>query len=152
MSNHTCSDRPLPTCKTSIVVTATIFTLYKANIQRWRPAAATTKEVPRPSAAPLLLWFPLYWLWIGWISQQSPQYLSCMSVWLDIMFLAIRASFFLAVPAMHAIIIFCHFPGLLLNQIDSPMSYGPKNFITDRIRSMDSRQTWRVNAAQWSSR
>ena len=26
MSNHTCSDRPLPTCKTSIVVVATIFT------------------------------------------------------------------------------------------------------------------------------
>ena len=62
MSNHTCSDRPLPTCKTSIVVTATIFTLFKANIQRWRPAAAATKEVTRPSAAPPLLWFPLFWL------------------------------------------------------------------------------------------
>ena len=44
MSNHTCSDRPLPTCKTSIVVTATMIILFKANIQRWRPAAATTKE------------------------------------------------------------------------------------------------------------
>ena len=33
MSNHTCSDRPLPICKTSIVVIATIFTLFKANIQ-----------------------------------------------------------------------------------------------------------------------
>ena len=33
MSNHTCSDRPLPlpTCRTSIVVTATIFTLFTAN-------------------------------------------------------------------------------------------------------------------------
>ena len=25
-------------------MTATIFTLFKANIQRWRPSAATTKE------------------------------------------------------------------------------------------------------------
>ena len=99
MSNHTCSDRPFPTCKTSIVVTATIFTLFKANIQRWRPAAATTKEGQGPSAAPPLLWFPLYWLWIGWISQQSPQYLSCMSVWLDIMLVAIRDSWFLTVRA-----------------------------------------------------
>ena len=54
ISNHTCSDRPLPTYKTSIVVTATIFTVFKADIQRWRPAAATKKEVARPSAAPLL--------------------------------------------------------------------------------------------------
>ena len=38
MSNHTCSDRPLPTCKTSI---ATIFTLFKANTKE------TTKEVAR---------------------------------------------------------------------------------------------------------
>ena len=30
-SNRTCSDRPLPTCKTSIVLTATIFTFAKAN-------------------------------------------------------------------------------------------------------------------------
>ena len=30
------------------MVTATTFTLFKANIQRWRPLAATTKEVPRP--------------------------------------------------------------------------------------------------------
>ena len=37
MSHHTCSHRPSPTCKTSIVVTATIFTLFKANIRRWRP-------------------------------------------------------------------------------------------------------------------
>ena len=29
-----------------------------------RPAAATTKEMTRPSAAPPLLWFPLYWLWM----------------------------------------------------------------------------------------
>ena len=28
--------------------TATTFTLFKANIERWRPLAATTKEVPRP--------------------------------------------------------------------------------------------------------
>ena len=56
MSNQTCSARPLPTCKTSIVVSATIF---KANIQRWRPAAATTKEVTRPSAALPLSWLPL---------------------------------------------------------------------------------------------
>ena len=33
MSNQTCSDRPLPTCKTSIVVTDTIFTLFKSNPQ-----------------------------------------------------------------------------------------------------------------------
>ena len=45
MSNHTCSDRPLPTCKTSIVVTATIFTLFKASTKE------TTKEVARPKAA-----------------------------------------------------------------------------------------------------
>ena len=51
MSNHTCSDRPLPTCKTSIVVTATIFTLFKANTKE------TTKEVARPKAAPPLLWW-----------------------------------------------------------------------------------------------
>ena len=31
-----------PTCKTSIVVTATTFTLFKANIQRWSPLAAST--------------------------------------------------------------------------------------------------------------
>ena len=30
------------------MVTATTFTLFKANIQRWRPLAATTEEVPRP--------------------------------------------------------------------------------------------------------
>ena len=30
MPNHTCSDRPLPTCKTSSVVIATIFTQFKA--------------------------------------------------------------------------------------------------------------------------
>ena len=41
MSNHTCSDRLLPTCKTTIVVIATIFTLLKVN------AKQTTKEVPR---------------------------------------------------------------------------------------------------------
>ena len=62
MSNHICSDRPLPTCKTSIVVTATIFIIFKANIQRWRP-----------SAAPPLLWFPLYCLNIrDWTSCSSP--------------------------------------------------------------------------------
>ena len=42
------------------MVTATIFTLFQANIQRWRPLAATSKEVARPSPAPALLW--LYWL------------------------------------------------------------------------------------------
>ena len=36
------------------MVTATIFTLFKPNIQRWRPAAATTKEVALPKAAPAL--------------------------------------------------------------------------------------------------
>ena len=51
MSDHTCSDPPLPTCKTSIVVTATIFTLFKANTKE------TTKEVARPKAAPPLLWW-----------------------------------------------------------------------------------------------
>ena len=39
MSDHTCSDRPLPTCKASIVVIATIFTLFDANTKE------TTKEV-----------------------------------------------------------------------------------------------------------
>ena len=39
MSNHTCSYRPLPTCKRSIVVAATLFTSFKANTQE------TTKEV-----------------------------------------------------------------------------------------------------------
>ena len=29
MSNHSCSARPLPTCKASIVVTATMFTIFK---------------------------------------------------------------------------------------------------------------------------
>ena len=36
------SDRPLPTYKTSIVVTVTIFTSFKANTKE------TTKEVARP--------------------------------------------------------------------------------------------------------
>ena len=45
MSNHTCSDRPLRTCKACIVVTATIFTLFKANTKE------ATKEVARPSLA-----------------------------------------------------------------------------------------------------
>ena len=39
ISSHTCSDRPLPTCKTSIVVTARIFTVFKADTKE------TTKEV-----------------------------------------------------------------------------------------------------------
>ena len=39
VSNHIHSDRPLPTCKTSIVVTGTIFTLFKANTKE------ITKEV-----------------------------------------------------------------------------------------------------------
>ena len=61
-SDHTCSDRPLPTCKTSFVVTATIFAPFKANTKE------TTKEVARPKAAsPLLWWRPqaatfVYWL------------------------------------------------------------------------------------------
>ena len=64
MSNDASSDRPLPTCKTSILVIATIFSFFKANIQRWRPSVATTKEVVRPSAAQPVLWFPLYCFWI----------------------------------------------------------------------------------------
>ena len=59
LSNHSCSDRPLPTCETSIVVTATTFNVFKANIQRWRPLAAAAKQEARPSAAPHLLWFPI---------------------------------------------------------------------------------------------
>ena len=55
MSNHTCSDRPLPTCKASNVVIAAIFAFFKTSLQRWRPLAAITKEVARPMAAPLLL-------------------------------------------------------------------------------------------------
>ena len=45
MSIHTWSGRPLPTWKTSIVVTATIFILFKANTKEtsplfwWRPQA-----------------------------------------------------------------------------------------------------------------
>ena len=38
-SNHTCSDRPLPTCRTSIVVTATMFTSFnvdtKETTKKW---------------------------------------------------------------------------------------------------------------------
>ena len=41
----------LPTYKTSIVLTATIFTLFKATTKE------TTKEVARPKAAPPLLWW-----------------------------------------------------------------------------------------------
>ena len=41
----------LPTYKTSIVLTATIFTLFKATTKE------TTKEVARPEAAPPLLWW-----------------------------------------------------------------------------------------------
>ena len=50
MSNHTCSNRILPTCKASILVTATIFTLFKANTKE------TTKEVARPKAATFVYW------------------------------------------------------------------------------------------------
>ena len=39
ISNHICSDRPLPTCKTSIVVTAKIFAVFNADEKE------TTKEV-----------------------------------------------------------------------------------------------------------
>ena len=62
MSTHTCSDRPFPTCKTSIMVTATIFTVFKADTKE------TTRELARPKAAtPLLWWRPkaatfVYWL------------------------------------------------------------------------------------------
>ena len=51
MSNHTCSDRPVLTCKTSTVVTATIFTSFKTNTKE------TRKEVARPKAASPLLWW-----------------------------------------------------------------------------------------------
>ena len=37
--------------------TATIFTLFKANILRCRPLAATTKKVARPKAATFVLAF-----------------------------------------------------------------------------------------------
>ena len=62
LSNHTCADGPLSTCKASIAVTATIFTVFKAN------AKETTKEVARPKAAPPLVWWRpkaatfVYWL------------------------------------------------------------------------------------------
>ena len=61
MSNHTCSDRPLPTCKTSIVVTATICTLFKANTQSGglRPPPQKRWRGIRPRH--LLCG---YWLWI----------------------------------------------------------------------------------------
>ena len=49
MSNHTCSDRPLPKCKISIVVTATIFTLFKANIRRPRHLFCCGGRRPPPS-------------------------------------------------------------------------------------------------------
>ena len=48
ISNRTFSDRPLPTCKRSVVVTATIFTSSKANKKE------TTVEVARPKSAPSL--------------------------------------------------------------------------------------------------
>ena len=61
-SNHTCSDRPLPTCNTSIVVTATIFTPFKPNTKE------TTKEVARPKAAsPLLWWRPQAANFVHWL-------------------------------------------------------------------------------------
>ena len=63
-SNRTCSDRPLPTCKTSIVVTATISTPFKAkNIAEEKCVKMLHLLFDRLTAAPPLLWFPLYWLW-----------------------------------------------------------------------------------------
>ena len=47
MSNHTCSDRPLPIWKTSIVVTAWIFTLFEANTK----VAACGRQHKRAGAA-----------------------------------------------------------------------------------------------------
>ena len=44
MSNHICSDRPLPARKTIIVIAATILTLFKANTKEG------TKEVARLAA------------------------------------------------------------------------------------------------------
>ena len=49
-----------------------------------------------------VLWFSLYCFWIRWLSYLWPQYLSCMSVWLDIIFFDIRSSCSLAVRAMRA--------------------------------------------------
>ena len=44
-------DRPLPTCKTSIVVSATRFTIFKANIQR-NPQKTEGRPTSPPSAHP----------------------------------------------------------------------------------------------------
>ena len=42
---------------------------------RWRPLATTTKGAPWPSAAPPLLWLPLYWLSIG----RNSDYNTCLA-------------------------------------------------------------------------
>ena len=108
MSDHTCSDRPSPTCKTSIVVTATIFTLFKANTKE------TTKEVARPEAAPpLLLWRPQAATFVQALNRVNIVAVTTILVFhvgngrfehvrLDIMFRAVRASCSLAVRAMRA--------------------------------------------------
>ena len=65
MSNRTCSDRPSPTCKTCIVVTATIFTLFKANTHI-RGGAAECRVTSFVVAAAGRHF--VYWLWIRYIS------------------------------------------------------------------------------------
>ena len=43
------------------------FTLFKANIQRWQPSAATTKEMPRPygRATSFVVSFVLVFNWVN---------------------------------------------------------------------------------------
>ena len=40
LSDHTCSDRTLPTCTTSMLMTAPTFIVFQVYIQSWRPLAA----------------------------------------------------------------------------------------------------------------
>ena len=108
MANYTCLGRPLPTCKTSIVRTAAIFSLFKANIQSWRLSAATTKEVARLRPPHIFCGF----LCVGFNKVNTIAVASMLvlhvgnglfqHVRLDIMFLAILASCSLAVLAMRA--------------------------------------------------
>ena len=77
MSDHTCSGRPLPTCKTSIVVTATILTLFKANTKE------ITKEVAQPNIEASTTILVLH------VSNGRSEHM-----WLDTMFLAINVHHF----------------------------------------------------------
>ena len=81
------------------MVTATTFTLFKANIQRWRPLAATTKEVAFVVSFVLALnkvnIVAVTTILVLHVGDDRSEH-----VRLDIMFLAIRAACSMAVRAM----------------------------------------------------